>query len=116
AAPIALERAGMTLADLTLVDMHEAFAAQVLSNLQWFASKKFADEKLGGRKPLGEVDPAKLNVNGGSIALGHPFAATGARMVTQTLRELGRRGGGHALLTLCAAGGIGAAVVLEANG
>ena len=84
---------GSRSADMDLVDMHEAFAAQVLSNLQAFASKAFAEEKLGRGEPLGEVDPARLNVNGGSIALGHPFAATGARMITQTLRELGRRKG-----------------------
>ncbi|ACL63793.1 acetyl-CoA acetyltransferase [Anaeromyxobacter dehalogenans 2CP-1] len=113
AAPVALERAGLRLADMDLVDMHEAFAAQVLSNLQAFASKDFAERELGRSEPLGEVDPAKLNVNGGSIALGHPFAATGARMILQTLRELGRRGGQHALITVCAAGGLGAAVVLE---
>jgi acetyl-CoA acyltransferase len=113
AAPVALDRAGVTLADLDLVDMHEAFAAQVLSNLQAFASQKFAEEKLGRAKPLGEVPDEKLNVNGGSIAIGHPFGATGARMITQTLRELGRRNGNLALLTVCAAGGMGAAVVLE---
>ncbi|HET7755391.1 MAG TPA: acetyl-CoA C-acyltransferase FadI [Anaeromyxobacteraceae bacterium] len=113
AAPVALERAGLALSDMDLVDMHEAFAAQVLSNLQAFASKKFAEEKLGRSAPLGEVDPEKLNVNGGSIALGHPFAATGARMILQTLRELNRRGGAHALLTVCAAGALGAAVVLD---
>lgn len=113
AAPVALDRAGLTLRDMDLVDMHEAFAAQVLSNLQAFASRSFAEKELGRAAPLGEVDPARLNVNGGSIALGHPFAATGARMITQTLRELGRRGKQYALLTVCAAGGLGAAVVLE---
>ena len=113
AAPLALDRAGLTLADLDLVDMHEAFAAQLLSNLQGFSSQRFATEKLGRAKPLGEVPDEKLNVNGGSIALGHPFGATGARMVTQTLRELERRGGQFALLTVCAAGGLAAAVVLE---
>jgi acetyl-CoA acyltransferase len=113
AAPIALDRAGLRLADMDLVDMHEAFAAQVLSNLKAFASRSFASEKLGRSEPLGEVDPAKLNVNGGSIALGHPFAATGARMIVQTLRELGRRKGQYALLTVCAAGALGAALVLE---
>jgi acetyl-CoA acyltransferase len=113
AAPVALDRAGLTLGDMDLVDMHEAFAAQVLSNLQAFRSKRFAEEKLGRDAPLGEVDPEKLNVNGGSIALGHPFAATGARMILQTLRELNRRGGSHALLTVCAAGALGAAVVLD---
>jgi acetyl-CoA acyltransferase len=113
AAPVALERAGLALRDMDLVDMHEAFAAQVLSNLQAFASRSFAEKELGRAEPLGEVDPAKLNVNGGSIALGHPFAATGARMILQTLRELERRRGQHALLTVCAAGALGAAVVLE---
>ena len=113
AAPVALERARLSLQEMDLVDMHEAFAVQVLSNLQAFASRAFAEEKLGRGAPLGEVDPARLNVNGGSIALGHPFAATGARMILQTLRELGRRGGAHALLTVCAAGAIGAALVLD---
>ncbi len=113
AAPVALDRAGLKLQDMDLVDMHEAFAAQVLSNLQAFASKAFAEKALGRAAPLGEIDPARLNVNGGSIALGHPFAATGARMILQTLRELGRRGKQHALLTVCAAGALGAAVVLE---
>ncbi len=113
AAPVALDRAGLRLADMDLVDMHEAFAAQVLSNLKAFSSRAFAEKELGRAEPLGEVDPAKLNVNGGSIALGHPFAATGARMILQTLRELGRRKGQHALLTVCAAGALGAALVLE---
>jgi acetyl-CoA acyltransferase len=94
--------------------MHEAFAAQVLSNTQAFASKRFAEEKLGKSEAIGEVDFDKLNVNGGSIAIGHPFAATGARQITQTLRELRRRGGELALCTACAAGGLGAAMVLEA--
>ena len=115
AAPKALEGAGMTLGQMDLVDMHEAFAALVASNLQAMASKKFAEERLGRSEPIGEVDPAKLNVNGGSIAIGHPFAATGARMVLSTLRELKKRGKQHALLTVCAAGGLGAAVVLEAT-
>jgi acetyl-CoA acyltransferase len=113
AAPVALDRAGLALRDMDLVDMHEAFAAQVLSNLKAFASRAFAEKELGRAEPLGEIDPAKLNVNGGSIALGHPFAATGARMILQTLRELERRGGQHALLTVCAAGALGAALVLE---
>jgi acetyl-CoA acyltransferase len=113
AAPVALDRAGLALADMDLVDMHEAFAAQVLSNLKAFASREFAEKQLGRAQPVGEVDPARLNVNGGSIALGHPFAATGARMILQTLRELDRRKGQYALLTVCAAGALGAALVLE---
>jgi acetyl-CoA acyltransferase len=114
AAPLALERAGLSLREMDLVDMHEAFAAQVASNLKALASKKFAEERMGRSEPIGEIDPDKLNVNGGSIAIGHPFAATGGRMVTSALNELKRRRGHYALLTLCAAGGLGAAVVLEA--
>jgi acetyl-CoA acyltransferase len=113
AAPVALDRAGLTLKDMDLVDMHEAFAAQVLSNIQAIESDTFARERLGRDKKVGEVNWDTLNVHGGSIAIGHPFAATGARMVTQSLRELQRRGGQYSLLTLCAAGGLGAAVVLE---
>ncbi len=113
ATPIALARAGIKLKDLDLIDMHEAFAAQVLSNLQALGSKKFAEEKLGRPGPVGEVDEDKLNVNGGSISLGHPFAATGGRMILNTLNELRRRNKNLGLVTLCAAGGLGAAVVLE---
>ncbi|HET8730349.1 MAG TPA: acetyl-CoA C-acyltransferase FadI, partial [Moraxellaceae bacterium] len=114
AAPVALDRAGLSLADLTLVDMHEAFAGQVLCNLRGLASNDYLREHLG-RGAVGDVDRAKLNVNGGSVAYGHPFGATGARIIAQTLYELRRRGGGTALTTACAAGGIGAAMVLEAD-
>ena len=92
--------------------MHEAFAAQVLTNLKAFKDADFA-KSIGLDKPLGEVDMDKFNVLGGSIAYGHPFAATGTRMITQTLNELKRRGGGTALTSACAAGGLGAAMVLE---
>lgn len=113
ASPIALDRAGVKLSDLTLIDFHEAFAAQVLCNVKAFGSKQYANDVLGRSEALGEIDPEKMNVMGGSIAYGHPFGATGARMITQNLRELARRGGGLALATACAAGGIGAAMVLE---
>ena len=113
ATPIALDRAAITLADLDLIDMHEAFAGQVLAVVQAFESKTFAKEKLGRSEPIGVIDQSIFNVNGGSIALGHPFGATGARMISQNLRELRRRDGDLALITLCAAGGLGAAVVLE---
>jgi len=113
ATPMALDRAGLALKDMDLVDMHEAFAAQILCNVRAFASKEFAQDKLGRSEAIGEIDDAKFNVHGGSIALGHPFAATGARMVTTTLRELKRRNGKFGLVTLCAAGGLGAAAVLE---
>jgi acetyl-CoA acyltransferase len=113
ATPLALERAGMSLSDLTLIEMHEAFAAQTLSNVKMFASDKFAQEKLGRSKATGEIDMDKFNVQGSSIAYGHPFAATGTRMITQMLNELNRRGGGTGLLTACAAGGLGAAMIVE---
>jgi len=112
AAPVALERAGMTLQDVDLFEMHEAFAAQVASNLQAFASEEFA-RKAGRSAPLGEVDRSRLNLTGGSIALGHPFAATGARVVLQALHELKQRGKSTAMCTVCAAGGLGVAVILE---
>jgi len=113
AAPRALDRAGLKLSDMGRVEMHEAFAAQVLSNLQAFASKEFAREKLGRDQPVGEVDPEILNLYGGSIAIGHPFAATGARLVTTLSHELARSGEQFGLLTVCAAGGLGHAMVLE---
>jgi acetyl-CoA acyltransferase len=112
AAPMALSRAGLTLADIDLIDMHEAFAAQVLSNLRGFESKEWA-ARAGFSHPVGEVDRSKLNVLGGSIAVGHPFGATGARITTTLLGELGRRGGQFGLMTVCAAGGLGFAMVVE---
>jgi len=113
AAPLALDRAGLRLEDMDRIEMHEAFAAQVLSNIQAFASRSFATEKLGRGEPLGEVDPSRLNVYGGSIALGHPFGATGARLVTTLSRELHRNRLKFGLLTVCAAGGLGCAMILE---
>jgi len=115
ATPLALDRAGIELSDLDLVDMHEAFAAQILSNTQAFESKDWSEKNLGRSEKIGEIDWDKFNVSGGSISIGHPFAATGARQITQTLRELKRRGGNLALCTACAAGGLGAAMVLEAE-
>ena len=113
ATPIALGRAGLRLQELTLITIHEAFAAQTLANLKNWPSQQFARDVLGQNDPIGEVDWDKLNPLGGSLAYGHPFAATGGRMIIQTLHELHRRGGGPALVTACAAGGIGAALVLE---
>jgi acetyl-CoA acyltransferase len=97
---------------MDLVEMHEAFAAQVLSNLHGLASPSWA-ERAGLSAPVGEVDPDRLNVMGGSLSIGHPFGATGARIVTTLLNELGRRGGQFGLLTVCAAGGMGHAMVVE---
>jgi acetyl-CoA acyltransferase len=112
AAPLALKRAGLGLKDMDLVEMHEAFAAQVLSNIKGFASQHWA-ERAGLTAPLGEVDRAKLNVLGGSIAIGHPFGATGARITTTLAHELKRRGGQFGLMTVCAAGGMGFSMVIE---
>lgn len=112
AAPVALHRAGLSLQDIDLVEMHEAFAAQVLSNLRGLDSPEWA-ERAGFRQPVGEVDRARLNVMGGSIALGHPFGATGARITTTLANELVRRGGQFGLMTVCAAGGLGFAMVIE---
>lgn len=113
ATPLALKRAGMQLEDLDLIEMHEAFAAQTLANINMFASKKFAAEQLGQSRAIGEIDMDKFNVLGGSLAYGHPFAATGTRLITQVCNELKRRGGGTALTTACAAGGLGTAMILE---
>ena len=112
AAPVALARAGLTLRDIDLVEMHEAFAAQVLSNLRGFESKWWA-ERAGFSEPVGVVDQARLNVMGGSIAIGHPFGATGSRITVTLLNELERRDGQFGLMTVCAAGGMGFAMVLE---
>ncbi len=116
AMPKALERAGLALADVDLVDMHEAFAAQVLSVLAMLRSDAFAQARLGRDAAVGEVDPARLNVHGGSLAIGHPFGATGARMVTTMANELVLSDKQHAVLGICAAGGLGAAAVLERVG
>jgi acetyl-CoA acyltransferase len=112
AAPVALERAGLELKDIDLVEMHEAFAAQVLCNLKGLASREWA-ERAGYSKPVGEVDRSKLNVMGGSISIGHPFGATGGRILTTLCNELARRDGQFGLMTVCAAGGMGHAMVVE---
>lgn len=113
AAPQALDRAGLKLKDMDLIEMHEAFAAQILSNMKAFASRKFARQELGRGAALGEVDLDRFNVNGGSIAMGHPFGATGARVTMQVLNELRRRDLKFGLITVCAAGGNGCAMVVE---
>ena len=113
AAPQALDRAGLELKDMGLVEMHEAFAAQILSNMKAFASKKFAQDELGRDQPVGEIDLDRFNVNGGSISIGHPFGATGARVTMQLLNELKRRDLEFGLMTVCAAGGSGFAMVVE---
>jgi len=113
AMPQALDRAGMTLGDAGIVDMHEAFAAQVLSVLRMLSSDAFCKTRLGKDKAVGDVDPERLNLYGGSVALGHPFGATGARIVTTVANELVRGDKETGLIGICAAGGLGAGAVLE---
>lgn len=113
AAPLALDRAGLSMGDVDLMEMHEAFAAQVLSNLQALDSTTFAEEELGRSEAVGHPDPDRINVMGGSIALGHPFGATGARMTLTLANQLPRVDGEFGLITVCAAGGMGFAMVLE---
>jgi acetyl-CoA acyltransferase len=115
AVPTALDRAGITWKELGLVEMHEAFAAQVLSNIQAFESKKFAEERLGRSEAVGKVDWDTLNVMGGSIAIGHPFGATGARITATLANEMKRRDVQFGLISVCAQGGMGLAMVLERN-
>jgi acetyl-CoA acyltransferase len=109
----ALDRAGLTLKDMDLVDLHEAFAAQVLSVIKALGSTTFAVEKMGRKQAVGEIDPDRLNVMGGSIALGHPFGATACRQMISVLNELGRRKKQLAIVSQCAAGAMGAAIILE---
>lgn len=111
--PIALDRAGMTLDDIDVIDLHEAFAAQVLAVRRAFASDDFAREHLGRDRAIGEIPDEKLNLYGGSISLGHPFGATGARQLLTMANELERRDAGTALISQCAAGGLGATIIIE---
>jgi acetyl-CoA acyltransferase len=113
AIPKALDRAGLKLSDIDLVEMHEAFAAQVLSTLQKLDSREFAEHELGRSAAVGCIDPARINLRGGSIALGHPFGATGARCVLTLANEMQRQSAQFGLVSVCAAGGVGAAIVLE---
>lgn len=113
AIPKALDRAGLSLADMSRIELHEAFAAQCLSVVQALQSDAFARERLGKAERVGMVDDAKLNVHGGSLAIGHPFGATGARLVLTMANELSSLSLDYAVLGICAAGGLGAAAVLE---
>jgi acetyl-CoA acyltransferase len=113
AAPLALERAGVDMKDIDLMEMHEAFAAQVLSNLQALGSREFAERELGRSRAVGHPPEDRINVMGGSIAIGHPFAATGGRVTLTLLNEMRRRDLELGLVTVCAAGGMGFAMVLE---
>jgi acetyl-CoA C-acetyltransferase len=115
AVPRMLDRVGLTLQDFDIYEIHEAFASQVLSTLKAWEDAVFCQERLGRDAPLGAIDRSKLNVNGSSLAAGHPFAATGGRIVAGAAKELHERGGGRALISVCAAGGQGVVAILEAD-
>jgi acetyl-CoA C-acetyltransferase len=112
AVPRMLERARLKLQDFDIYEIHEAFAAQVLCTLKAWESEDFCRRKLN-REPLGAIDRAKLNPKGSSVALGHPFAATGARIVATLAKQLAGRGSGRGLISICAAGGMGVTAILE---
>ena len=113
AVPRMLARAGLTLQDFDFYEIHEAFASQVLSTLKAWEDETFCKERLGLDKALGSIDRSKLNVNGSSLAAGHPFAATGGRILATTAKLLDKKGGGRALVSICAAGGQGVVAILE---
>ncbi len=114
AIPRALKMAGVKWEDIDLIEMHEAFAGQVLSTIRAIESKQWAKDKLGLNQAIGQVDRSRLNVNGGSIPLGHPFGATGTRVILQALLELRARKKNLGLISICAAGGLGMVLVVEA--
>jgi len=113
AVPRMLDRHGLTLQDFDFYEIHEAFAAQVLCTLRAWESADYCRNRLGRDAPLGAIDPAKLNVLGSSLAVGHPFAATGARIVATLAKELERKGSGRGLISICTAGGMGVTMILE---
>ncbi|MCB0342744.1 MAG: acetyl-CoA C-acetyltransferase [Pseudobdellovibrionaceae bacterium] len=113
AVPKLLDQAGLKLQDFDFYEIHEAFAAQVLCTLKAWESAEFCREKLGRTEPLGQIDRSKLNVKGGSVALGHPFAATGTRIVASLSKLLAQKGSGRGLISICTAGGMGVTAILE---
>lgn len=113
AVPRMLKNAGLSLQDFDFYEIHEAFAAQVLCTLRAWESKDYCKNRLGLKKPLGEIDPARMNVNGSSLALGHPFAATGGRIVATLAKLLEEKGSGRGLISICTAGGMGVTAILE---
>ncbi len=113
AVPRLLERNGLTLGDFDFYEIHEAFASVVLATLQAWESEEYCKERLGLDHALGPIDRSKLNVNGSSLAAGHPFAATGGRIVAQAAKQIKENGGGRALISICAAGGQGVTAIIE---
>ena len=108
-----LERNKLSLQDFDFYEIHEAFAAQVLCTLRAWESTDYCRDRLGRNAPMGAIDPAKLNVNGSSLAIGHPFAATGARLVATLAKLLEEKGSGRGLISVCTAGGMGVTAILE---
>jgi acetyl-CoA C-acetyltransferase len=108
-----LDKAGLSLQDFDFYEIHEAFAAQVLATLKAWESPEYCREVLGKDQPLGSIDRDKLNVKGSSIAYGHPFAATGGRILAMLAKILVQNGGGRGLISICTAGGMGVAAILE---
>ncbi|MFA0923002.1 acetyl-CoA C-acetyltransferase [Xanthomonas fragariae] len=113
AVPQMLARQGLTLQDFDIYEIHEAFAAQVLCTLRAWESEDYCRNRLGLDAPMGRIDPDKINPLGSSLATGHPFAATGARVVTTAAKQLEERGGGRALISICTAGGMGVVAIVE---
>jgi acetyl-CoA C-acetyltransferase len=113
AIPRMLARTGLKLQDFDYYEIHEAFAAQVLATLKVWGDAKYCKERLGLKAALGEIDRSRLNVNGSSIATGHPFAATGGRIVGSLAKMLSQKGKGRGLISICAAGGQGVTAILE---
>jgi acetyl-CoA acyltransferase len=111
--PSALDRAGLSLGEIELIEIHEAFSSQVIANVRALSSKGFAKERLGKSQPVGQVDMDRLNVSGGSIAIGHPIGATGARIIMTLAYRLAKRRGNFGLVSLPSAGGIGVSIILE---
>jgi acetyl-CoA C-acetyltransferase len=114
AMPRMLERAGKTLQEFDFYEVHEAFAAQVLCTLKAWNDERFCRERLGLDKPLGEIDREKINVHGGSLGAGHPFGATGGRIVSGLAKMLHENGSGQGVVSICAAGGLGVTAIMEA--
>ena len=109
-----LREANLRLQDFDFYEIHEAFAAQTIATLKAWQSEKFCRDRLGRNEPMGPIDLSKLNVKGGSLAMGHPFAATGARIVATMAKLLSENGSGRGLISVCTAGGMGVAVIMEA--
>jgi acetyl-CoA C-acetyltransferase len=113
AVPSMLDKLDLTLQDFDFYEIHEAFASQVLSTLKAWEDETFCKERLGRKKALGSIDRSKLNVKGSSLAAGHPFAATGGRIIANAAKLLNEKGSGRALISVCAAGGQGVVAILE---